>query len=61
MDNKKKDRNRVDKYKSKYTKKRWGIDGYKPEKVITTTQSESMHMQDGDTRPTLEFCRRNLL
>ena len=37
MDNKKKERNRVDKYRSK------------AEKVATTTtQSESMHMQDGE-------------
>ena len=49
MDNKKKERNRVDKYRSKYKKKRRGYHGYKPEKVITTTtQCESMHMQDGE-------------
>ena len=41
MDNKKKYRNRVDKYRSKYKKKRRGFHGYKPEKVTTTTQSES--------------------
>ena len=49
MDNKKKKRNRVDKYRSKYKKKRRGFRGYKAEKVTTTTtQSESMHMQDGE-------------
>ena len=48
MDNKKKERNRVDKYRSKYKKKRRGFHGYKAEKVTTTTQSESMHMQDGE-------------
>ena len=48
MDNKKKERNRVDKYRSK-EKKRRGFHGYKPWKVTTTTtQSESMHMQDGE-------------
>ena len=29
-------------------KKRRGFHGYKQEKVTTTTQSESMHMQDGE-------------
>ena len=49
MDNKKKERNRVDKYRSKYKKKRRWFHGYKPEKVTTTTtQSESIHMQDGE-------------
>ena len=48
MDNKKKERNRLDKYRSKYKKKRRGFHGYKPEKVTTTSQSESMHMQDGE-------------
>ena len=48
MDNKKKERNCVDKYRSKYKKKRRGIHGYKPQKVTTTTQSESRHMQDGE-------------
>ena len=38
----------MDKYRSKYKKKRRWFPGYKPEKVTTTiTQSESMHMQDG--------------
>ena len=37
MDNKKKERNRVDKYGSKYKKKKRGFHGYKPEKVTTTT------------------------
>ena len=47
MDNKKKEKNRVDNYRSKYKKKRRGFHGYKPDKVTTTTtQSESMHMQD---------------
>ena len=46
MDNKKKERNRVEKYRSKEEK---GFHGYKPEKVTTTTtNSESMHMQDGE-------------
>ena len=50
MDNKKKERNRVDKYR-----KRRRFHGYKPEKVTTTTtQSESMHMQDGE-EPYLSF------
>ena len=36
-------------------KKRRGFHGYKPEKVTTTTtQSESMHMQDGE-EPDLSF------
>ena len=49
MDNKKKERNCVDKYRSKYKKKRMGSCGYKAEKVTTTsTQSESMHTQDGE-------------
>ena len=49
MDNKKKERNRVDKYRSIYKKKRRRFHGYKPEKVTTTTtHSESMHMQDGE-------------
>ena len=48
MDNKKKERNRVDKYWSKYKKKSRGFRRYKPEKVTTTTQSESMHMQDSE-------------
>ena len=48
MDNKKKERNHVAKYRSKY-KNKMGVHGYKPEKVTTTTtQSESMHMQDGE-------------
>ena len=47
MDNKKKERNRVDKYRSKYKKNRRGFHGYKPEKVTTTT-TQSMHMQDGE-------------
>ena len=61
MHNKKKERNRVDKYRSKYKKKRRGFRGYKPEKFTTpTTQSESMHMQDvRGTRPILELCGKN--
>ena len=55
----------MDKYRSKYKKKRRGFHGYKPEKVTTTTtQSESMHMQDGEGS-ILECCgekqRKNLL
>ena len=39
----------MDKYRSKYKKKRRGFHGYKPEKITTTdTQSESMLMQDGE-------------
>ena len=49
MDNKKKKRNRVDKYRSKYKKMRRRFHAYKPEEVTTTiTQSESMRMQDGE-------------
>ena len=49
MVDKKKERNRVDKYRSKYKKKRRRFHGYKAEKVTTTTtQSESMYMQDGE-------------
>ena len=59
MDNKMKKRNCVDKYRSKCKKKRRGSHGYKAEKVTTTTtQSESMHMQD-DEGPILEFCGKN--
>ena len=47
MVNKKKEKNHVDKYRSNY-KKRRGFHGYKPEKITTTTQSESMHVQDGE-------------
>ena len=54
-----KERNCVDKYRSKCKKKRWGFHGYKAENVTTTTtQSESMHMQDGE-EPILEFCGKN--
>ena len=54
-----KERNCVDKYRSKYKKKRRGFHGYKAENVTTTTtQSESMHMQDGE-EPILEFCGKN--
>ena len=36
-----------------------GFHGYKAENVtITTTQSESMHIQDGE-EPILEFCGKN--
>ena len=59
MDNKMKERNCVDKYMSK-CKKRRGFHGYKAENVTTTTtQSESMHMQDGEEEPILEFCGKN--
>ena len=41
MDNKMKEKNFVDKYRSKCKKKRWGFHGYKAENVTdTTTQSE---------------------
>ena len=59
MDNKKKERNCVDKYRNKYKKKRRGFHGYKPEKItITTTQFELVHMQDGEV-PILECCGKN--
>ena len=52
-------RNCVDKYRSKCKKKRKGFHGYKAENVTTTTtQSESMQMQDGE-EPILEFCGKN--
>ena len=54
-----KERNCVDKYRSKCKKKRLGFHGYKAENATTTTiQSESMHMQDGE-EPILEFCGKN--
>ena len=44
-----KERNRVDKNRSKCKKKRKGSHGYKAGEVTTTTtQSQSMHMQDGE-------------
>ena len=52
MDSKMKERNCVDKYRSKCKKKRWGFHGYKAD------QSESMHVQDGE-EPILEFCGKN--
>ena len=55
MDNKMKERNCVDKYRSKCKTTRRRVREYKAEKVTTTTtQSESMHMQDGE-EPILEF------
>ena len=57
MDNKMKERNCVDKCRSKLNARR--RDGYKAENVTTTsTQSESMRMQDGE-EPILEFCGKN--
>ena len=54
-----KERNCVDKYRSKCKKKRRDFHGYKAENVTTTTtQSESMHMQDGE-EPILQFCGKN--
>ena len=51
-----KERNCVDKYRSKTTRGRFH--GYKAEKVTTTTtQSESMHMRDGE-EPILEFWKK---
>ena len=47
MENKKKERNRVDKNRSKYKKKRKGFHGYKPENVTTTTTQIDAH-QDGE-------------
>ena len=59
MNNKMKERNCVDKYKSKRKTTRKRLHGYKAEKVTTTTtQSESMHMKDGE-EPILEFCGKN--
>ena len=59
MDNKMKERKCVDKYRSKCKKKRRGFHGYKAENVTTiSTQSESMHMQDGE-EPIREFCGKN--
>ena len=59
MDNKMKERNCVGKYRSKCKKKRRGFQGYKAENfTTTTTQSESMHMQNGE-EPILEFCEKN--
>ena len=54
MGNKMKERNCVDKYRSECKTTRRRFRGYKAEKVTTTTQSESMHMQDGE-EPILEF------
>ena len=51
-----KERNCMDKYRSKCKKKRRGFHGYKAENVTTTTTlSESMYMQDGE-EPIVEFC-----
>ena len=59
MDNKMKERNCVDKYRSKCKKKRRGLHGYKAENVTTTTTlSESMYMQDGEA-PILQICGKN--
>ena len=59
MVNKMKERNCVDKCRSKCKKKRRGFHGYKVENVTTTTtQSESIHMQDGEEL-ILEFCGKN--
>ena len=58
MDNKMKERNCVDKYRSKCKTTRRRFHGYKAEKVTTTTtQSEWMHMQDGE-EPILEFWKK---
>ena len=43
---------------SKCKKKRRGFHGYKAENVTTTTQSESIHTQDGE-EPILELCGKN--
>ena len=50
-----KEKNCVDKYRSKCKTTR-RFHGYKAEKV-TTTQSESMHIQDGE-EPILEFWKK---
>ena len=53
-----KERNCVDKYRSKCKTTRRRFHGYKAETVTTTiTQSESMHMQDGE-EPILEFWKK---
>ena len=53
-----KERNCVDKYRSKCKTTRRRFHGYKAEKVTTTTtQSESMHMQDGE-EPILGFWKK---
>ena len=53
-----KERNCVDKYRSKCKTTRRRFHGYKAEQVTTTTtQSESMHMQDGE-EPILEFWKK---
>ena len=58
MDNKMKERNGVDKYRRKCKTTRRRFHGYKAEKVTTTTtQAESMHMQDGE-EPILEFWKK---
>ena len=58
MDNKMKKRNYVVKYKSKCKTTRRRFHGYKTEKITTTTtQSESMHMQDSE-EPILEFWKK---
>ena len=50
-----KERNCVDKYRSKCKTTRRRFHGYKAKKVTTTTtQSESMHMQDGEEPILLE-------
>ena len=52
-----KERNCVDKYRSKCKTTR-RFHGYKAEKVTTTTtRSESMHMQDGED-PIIEFWKK---
>ena len=49
----------MDKYRSKCKTTRRRFHGYKAEKVTTTTtQSESMHMQDGE-EPVLEFWKKH--
>ena len=58
MDNKMKEKNCVDKFRSKGKTTRRRFHGDKAEKVTTTTtQSESMHMQDGE-EPILEFWKK---
>ena len=53
-----KERNCVDKYRSKCKTMRRRFHGYKAEQVTTTTtQSESMHMQDGE-EAILEFWKK---
>ena len=58
MDSKMKERNCVDKYRSKARRRDGVFMDVKQNITTTTTQSDSMHMQGGE-EPILEFCRKN--